>query len=256
MSIKKLQVLNYQFKPSDGIVRIVPLGCLHFGHKNFNSTKAKGFRDYIINTPDTYTMMLGDTLENVLAETAVRHPGSMHEQEEGVEQQRETAYKFLTPLAASGKILGWHEGNHSLRSWYAAGFSVEKYLADKLNIPFLGTDGLFKIGVGRQSYVIHATHGTGSSTTLPSVFGKLLAQMARVEGADVYLRSHHHKKVLADVMTLHGPTGKLRKKVIGATGCFMDYFDSYGHRAGYTPTVLGCIKIKLYAERWDIHATL
>lgn len=256
MSKKKLPILRYEFKPNDGIVRIVPLGCLHFGHKNFSAEKAKGFRDYIIKTPNTYTMMLGDTLENVLAETAVRHPGSMHEQDENLEQQRETALKFLKPLADTGKILGWHEGNHSLRSWYAAGFSVEKYLADQLKVPFLGIDGLFKLKVGKNVYVIHATHGTGSSTTLPSVFGKLLAQMARVEGADVYLRSHHHKKVLADVMSLDAASGKLRKKIIGATGCFMGYFDSYGHRAGYTPTVMGCIKIKLYADKFDIHATL
>lgn len=253
---ESLKVLKYDFKPKSKFIRIVPLGCLHVGHKNFNLDKALKFIDYIVKTPDTYTMMLGDTCENVLAETAIRHPGSMHEQDMNLEQQREFAIEMIKPLAVKGKVLCWTEGNHSIRSWYSAGFSVEQHLAKELGVPFVGVDALLRLKVGDQIYALHATHGTGAGTSLASVFGKLMAQSQRVEGADVYLRSHHHKKLIADVMQIDAKTGQLKKRLLGATGCFMNYFDSYGHRAGYTPVVQGCIKVKLYDKQWDIHAGL
>lgn len=133
---------------------------------------------------------------------------------------------------------------------------MEQWIAEKLGVPFCGTDALLELKVGDIVYFVHATHGTGASTSLPSVFGKLLAQKARVEGADVYIRGHHHKKVLADVQIIDGKTGKLKKQVLGATGCFMSYIDSYGHRKELAPLEAGCIKIKLYAKRFDLHATL
>lgn len=251
--MEKLPILNYSFKAD--VVRIIPISCLHIGNKNYNQKKAKAFLNYILKTKDTYAIMLGDTIENVLAETAVRHPGSMHDQNMSVEEQRDEAVNLLQPLADAEKILAWTESNHSLRSWYAAGFSPEKWIADALGVPFCGTDALIHITVSRQVYVLHATHGVGSSTSLPSVFGKLLAQAARVTGADVYIRGHHHKKLLGELMPIT-KDGQIRKVLYAATGCFMSYIGGYGHRKELTPVVPGCVKIKLYGKEWDIHATL
>jgi hypothetical protein len=253
---EKLPTLTFKFRPKGKFIRIIPICCTHIGHANFNEKKLDGYLDYVLKTEDTYAIMLGDSIENVIGATVAKYPGAEHDQTINVEKQRELAYKKFLPLARKGKILAWTESNHSLRSWYAAGFSVEKWLAEKLRVPFCGTDALLKIIVGNLEYTIHATHGEGASTSLPSVFGKLLHQMGRVEGADVYLRGHHHKKVLADSVTIDAKTGLLRKRVLGATGCFMGYLDSYGHRKGLSPVVPGCIKIKLYSERWDVHATL
>lgn len=256
MSQEKLGTLSFRFNPKGDFIRIVPICCTHIGHVNFSEKKLDGYLNYILKTPDTYAIMLGDSIENVLATTVQKYPGSIHDQNLSVEKQREFALKKFAPLARAGKILAWTESNHSLRSWYAAGFSVERWLADKLDVPFCGTDALLQLQVRAQHYTIHATHGEGAATSLPAVFGKLLAQMARVGGADVYLRGHHHKKILADTMMINAKTGELEKKVLGATGCFMGYVGSYGHRSGYGPTMIGCIKIKLYAGHKDVHANL
>lgn len=113
---EQLKTLKYAFPKVKDCIRLVPISCLHIGHKNFNEKKASGYLDYILKTPNTYTIMLGDTIENVLAETANRHPGSIHDQVMGVEEQRERAVKLIAPLAKAGKILAWTESNHSLRS--------------------------------------------------------------------------------------------------------------------------------------------
>lgn len=254
--MKKLRILKHNFQPKGEFVRIVPLGCIHVGHRNFNEKQVQGYLDYILNTPDTYTLLMGDTVENVLSETATRQAGSIHDQVMSVEEQRKYAVQLLKPLADANKILCGMEANHSIRSWNEAGFSVEEYICDQLGVPFTKVDALLEITVGTKVYRIHATHGTGGGTSLPSVFGKLLAQANRIEAADVYLRSHHHQKLLADIFVFDARSGKLQKKMLGATGCFMDYLGSYAHRKEYKPVVLGTIKIKLYKNRKDIHGTL
>ncbi len=243
-------------KVDGGFARVVPVSCMHIGHKQFNEKKCKGYLQYILTTPDTYALMLGDTIENVLPETAGRHPGSMHDQVLDVEAQRYLAAKMLAPLADAKKIIGWTESNHSLRSWFEAGFSVERWIADQIGVEFLGFDAFLDIKVGKQSYAIHATHGNGGGTSLPSVMGKLVAQVTRCPGADVYIRGHHHRKMLADPPTINARTGEIKKQLLAATGCFMDYIGGYGHRGALAPVDVGCVKVKLYKNKWDTHGTL
>jgi len=183
-----------------------------------------------------------------------RFPGVMYDQVMDVEQQREEAIKLLEPIR--NKILFALEGNHSLRSWYASGFSVERHIAESLGIPFPGLEVIAQINVGKQSYKLHATHGTGSTASPAAVFGKLLAQSSRVNGVDVVARSHHHHKALFQTMVFDGETGAQRKVLLASTGCFMSYYNSYGHRKGMKPIVPGAIKIKFYANQFDTHGGL
>lgn len=250
----KLPVIEYNFKPKSGLIRLVALGCLHVGHRNFMREYAQGFVDYVRDTPDTYALLMADTCENVLAETVGRFPGVMHDQVMDVETQREEAIKLLQPIER--KILFALEGNHSLRSWYAAGFSVERYIAEALGVPFPGLEVIAKIRVHKQEYTLHATHGTGSTSSPQAVFGKLLQQSTRVNGVDVVIRSHHHHKGLFETTVFDGNSGEQRKVLLCSTGCFMGYLNSYGHRKGMRPIVPGCVKIKLYSEKRDSHATL
>jgi len=250
----KLPVIEYKFKPKSGLIRLVALGCLHVGHRNFMREYAQGFVEYVRKTPDTYAILMADTCENVLPETVARFPGVMYDQVMDVEQQREEAIKLLSPI--QNKILFALEGNHSLRSWYASGFSVERHIAEALGVPFPGIEVIAKIGVHNQHYTMNATHGTGSTSSPAAVFGKLLAQSSRVHGVDVVVRSHHHHKGLFETTVFDGETGEQRKVLLAATGCFMGYLNSYGHRKGMKPIVPGAIKIKLYSEKRDIHATL
>lgn len=253
---EQFEVIKRELKVSGDFARIIPVSCMHIGHRQFNETKCKSYLKYILNTPDTYAIMLGDTIENVLPETANRHRGSMHDQILDVEKQRLVAAEMLAPLAEAKKIICWTESNHSLRSWFEAGFSVEGWIADQLGVKFAGLDAFLELKVGKQIYSIHATHGNGGGTSLQSVMGKLVAQTYRVPGADVYVRGHHHRKMLADPPWINGRTGEIKKQLLAATGCFMDYIGGYGHRGAMAPVDVGCVKVKLYRKQWDIHGTL
>ena len=47
-------------------VSIFSVCCLHIGSKHHDKEKALSYRDYILNTPDTYAYDLGDDIENAI----------------------------------------------------------------------------------------------------------------------------------------------------------------------------------------------
>lgn len=254
---EQLPVFNFDLSHRGcKIVRIVPLGDTHVGHKSSMIDKFTKFRDYVLETPDTYTILMGDLMENVIPDTVGKHRGAMWEQSMTPPEQIVTLYNLLKPLAVKKKILFGVGGTHSLRSWYATGFDPEKVLLHELGVPFSDVDGLANIKVGDNVYTFHATHGTGGTSDPAAVLRKLISQPRRVASADVYLRGHHHSKLVATDYHFDATNGQPRKVLYIGTGSFLGYVDGYAHRATFLPAVPGAVKIKLYRDEWDIHATL
>lgn len=254
---REVMPVTYIKLPVKGnFARIVPLGCLHDGHYASLKAGIGGFIDYILKTPDTFTFLMGDLIENVLPETAARHKGSMYEQDKRPSQQVEDTIARLTPLAEAGKIIGAVKGNHQERSEYEADYSPEKYIAERLKIRYFGMDALLHLQVGSQIYYLHAMHGTGSTGNPAAVLAKLLMQKKRFENADVYLRGHHHTRVAAVDYHFDIKTGKATKVFYVGTGAFIGYVGTYAHRKELKPTAPGAPKVKLYGGRHDVHVTL
>lgn len=258
MLSEKVKLIKHKLEPKKGLVRIVPLGCIHWGHRAAMLDYAQGFVDYILHTPDTYTILMGDLVENVLPGTTQKHLGSMWEQKMTPEEQIESSIKMFGPLAKAGKILGAVEGNHSMRSWYAAGISPEREIIHELGLNkiFTGLDGLMELTIGEQTYVLNYMHGTGGTSTSAEVLKKIRQMRERFAGADIYLRGHHHMKVAADEKFFDARTGKLKKVFYVGTGSFLGYLGSYAQRSEYRPVSPGAPKIKLYRDEWDVHTTL
>lgn len=255
--MEKIKVIRRELEVDrSNCARVIPISCLHIGHRNYLEDKAKAFLQYVLKTKGTYAMMLGDTVENVTSGTASRILGTIHDQVMSVEEQRDEAIRLLKPLAKAGKILAWTESNHSLRSWKESGFSPEKYICKELDQVWCGFDALLNLKVGKNKYRIHATHGTGGGCATSSVAKKLQDQATRIDSCDVYLRGHHHRKLITERMRINGVSGEIRKQLMVATGCFMGYLEGYGHQKELSPTVPGCAKVKLYAGDWDVHCTL
>ena len=194
---EKMPVFNIKLNPKSEMIRIVPLGCLHYGHKSALVESIDGFINYILQTPDTYTILMGDIIENVLPETANRHRGSMWEQNLTPDEQQEMAVKKFSALAKAGKILFAVSGNHQIRTWYATGIHPEALIARELGIPFSPFDALANIQVGKNIYTVHALHGSGSTGDPAAVLRKVMQQTRRIQSADIYLRGHHHTKVIS-----------------------------------------------------------
>src|SRR5882672_5236030 len=82
-------------------VSIFSVCCLHIGHKCHDKEKALSYRDYILNTPDTYAYDLGDDIENAIPGDEVHNSmmwdSSMHPQE-----QVEKALEYWEPVVKAG----------------------------------------------------------------------------------------------------------------------------------------------------------
>ena len=251
-----MPVFNFNLRTKNEIVRIVPLGCLHYGHRASLVSSIDGFIQYILQTPDAYTILMGDLIENVLPETAMRHGGSMWEQSLTPDEQRAMAIRKLKPLADAGKILFAIAGNHQVRTWRLAGIHPEALIAEALGVPFSPFDALANITIGKQIYTIHAIHGGGATADPGAVIKKIMMQQKRFQGADIYLRGHHHAKAASTTYHFDAATGQPRKVFFVGTGSFLGYLDTYAYRGEMAPAVPGAVKVKLYKSRFDIHITI
>jgi len=256
LSSEAMPVFHFDLKCKGKFIRLVPLGDIHYGHRACMVDKVKKFIKYVAETPDTFTILMGDLMENVLPDTTNVHRGSMWEQSIHPSEQYDGLVKMLKLLADKKKILFGLGGTHSIRSWYATEFDPEEQLAKDLGYQYAHLDGLAILKVGNFSYKVHAVHGTGSTGDPAAVLRKILSQPKRIGEADIYLRGHHHSKVAATDYRFSVATGMAEKALYVGTGSFLGYTNTYAHRAGYSPAVPGAVKLKLYKEEKDIYVTV
>lgn len=249
-------------------VSIFSVCCLHIGHKNHDKEKALSYRDYILNTPDTYAYDLGDDTENAIPGDEIHNSmmwdSSMHPQD-----QFESAIEYWNPLVKAGKLLLTMDSNHWWRSEAKTGISMAKQMNvflkqtakdAKSREPKWGRWQAFtKIHIGPQTYKIHSWHGSGGAATPEGALRKCRSQ-AQIHHADCFLMGHFHRKIIDETIYFDWPDGAKapieKKQVFGVTGSFLKWEDSYAERAGYSPAIRGAIKLELSAKRWDMRVSL
>lgn len=250
MSTEKITPLEISLRPKNQeYISIYPIVCLHVGHVNSDIDKIKKLVGAIKNDPNAYIISDGDLTENSIPHSVAKQRGAMYDQVMNPKDQVDYVVELLTPV--KHKILGILEGNHSLRSYYETSISVEALIAEKLNRPFLGIDGLFNIKVGKQDYKVFSTHGTGSASGPGGVIAATIKQSTRFEGFDVYIRGHSHTQVVTklDIFT---DEGVQKTRTFVATGSFLQYLNSYAHHALMVPATLGIPEIRLYSNIKDV----
>lgn len=249
-------------------VSIFSICCLHIGHKCHDKEKALSYRDYILNTPDTYAYDLGDDMENAIPGDEVHNSmifdSVMHPQE-----QFEKSIEYWEPVIKAGKLLMTHDSNHAWRSEAKTGISVAKQMnifmqniakESKSRKPEWGRWQAFtKLKVGKQLYRVHSWHGAGGSGSAEAALKKCRSQ-AMVHQADVFLMGHAHRKTIDQDLYFAWPDGEKqpieKTRVYGVTGSFLKWDASYAERAGYGPLIRGAIKLELSAKRWDMKISL
>lgn len=249
-------------------VSIFSVCCLHIGHKCHDKEKALSYREYILNTPDTYAYDLGDDIENAVPGDEV-HNSMMWDSNMHPQEQLETALEFWKPVVKAGKLLMTHDSNHFWRSEAKTGISIAKQMNifmrteakdAKARMPEWGQWQAFtKLHVGQQVYKIHSWHGAGGAATPEGALRKCRAQ-AMIHQADAFLMGHFHRKVIDQDLYFAWPHGAEqpieRTRVYGVTGSFLKWEGSYAERAGYGPSIRGAIKLELSAKRWDMKISL
>ncbi|MEW6770026.1 MAG: hypothetical protein AB1330_01350 [Bacillota bacterium] len=235
-------------------VLLLPLGDLHLGSTYSNRSLFMRFLNYIEETPNCYTVFLGDQIENA---TRTSVGMGLFEEDFHLPEQLDVLYEILRPLAQAGKIWGLHDGNHEYRTAAAVGLSPMRLLAQRLGVPYLGYQGYHLLRVRDQSYRIFTAHNRGSGRTLAGKV-KAVDDVDRVAECDVYITGHahilhHHTKPVFWIADDGTVVQRVRHYVI--CGSFLNYWGSYSEKELLMPSVQGAPLITFSGLTHNVRVT-
>lgn len=234
-------MLTYNF---DGSVKIVNLGDIHRGNKNCNTKLLKNNIDIIASTEGMYWVSTGDMLE-----TATKNSKSSCYEAYSPEEELEFLAEELVPIRT--KCLGFVASNHQDRVYKEVGLSLDKALAYRAKIPYLGISAVIKVTCARCSYFIHMHHGVGGGSSGNKV-NRAIALASNWIGADIYLTGHTHSvSHVPDITTV---IDRKRNRVVDltthhvCTGHYIIYEKSYAEKYGLKKKPMGSSVIILAAH--------
>jgi len=245
---KRTKLVDVRLKPNKADrVQIMPIGDIHWGAKTcdeelFLNTIAECVRK------NTYVIGMGDYLESSI----VGSVGGPFGQKMTPEAQMEAMVDMLKPLADKGLLLGLVDGNHEFRITKMTSINVTRMMAHLLGVPYLDHAAFFILRVGKQSYTVHATHGS-SGARLPYSKIKAALDVFRYVDCDVVFYGHLHS--LDHLTTLYYKVNKRCKTVEEAkrhailTGSFLRYSGSYAERMNLPPVQVGTALVSLYGDQ-------
>jgi hypothetical protein len=249
--MKKTQVNRVELPVKDGKSMLMAWGDAHNGAFTCNKDAAKERLQYCLDN-NIPLIGMGDYLE---VGTRYSVGSGVYEQRLNPQEQLDEVVSWLRPLAERGLIIGLHEGNHENRATKEVGFNSVSVMCDILRVPYLGYSCYGYIMVGGKSYTMYSTHGAKNSATL---VGKINAATNATSFAnvDVVLYGHthglFHQAVPVEFIDRRNKSIATKLKTVVITGSFLEFRDSYGERAGYTPLEIGCPIIEFSASKQSI----
>jgi len=235
---------------AEGDLYLLPLGDMHLGSKYFNRELFEQYLNFIAETENCFTVLLGDQIENA-TKTSVGL--GLFEEDLHLEDQIELVYQLLLPIA--DKIWGIHEGNHEFRTAALAGFRPLKIVAQRLGVPYLGYQGYHLVKAGEQVYHVFTAHNRGSGRTVP---GKVRAaeDADKIAVCDVYITGHshiihHHAKPIFYIDEV-SRTVKERLRHYVVCGSFLNYWGSYAEKELLSPAAKGAPLIKFCSNKHEV----
>lgn len=229
-------------------------GDWHIGYPTSLREKVQEELDYCLQKK-IYVLLMGDLMEAGLRDSVGT---SVYEQILNPEAQVEMVIEMLEPLARAGLVLGIHEGNHERRLTKATGVSPVKYWARSLKVPYLGDACWSLWRVGKRTYKAYTLHGVSAARFLYTK-AKALEDIARnvCPSAHIVAMGHVHENMVWSEQ--YQDISLKRKKVVQPkrtlilTGHYLAYDKSYAQAKGMGLGKTGSPKIKIYAERHDVH---
>lgn len=238
-----------------GYAELLFFGDLHYGHPNANIEKARRVLDYCLKN-NIYVIGMGDYMEAGL-KTSIGD--SIYHQKLNPHEQYDIVEELFRPLAEAKLLIGLHLGNHESRIIKDTSVNLVKIICKTLDVPYLGAACWSLLYVGNQSYTLYSLHGkTGSKFIYTKL--KAVVDISHNFLADIMAMGHVHD--VNDAATYVQEIDKTRKTVIERkkyhilTGHYLGYDDSYAQDAGLSIGKQGSPKVKLFAQKHDIHTSL
>jgi predicted phosphodiesterase len=249
-----MQKVNREVKFAEQI-EIVPIGDCHLGSPGSRVDKLKNMVDYIKNTPNCYTILMGDIFDCILGDDRRL---DLTEFSRAFLDILDDATSIFEPIKDKiiTALLGNHE--HTLKK-KGVGDPIF-HLCNRLGVKYGGYSCFIKLKAApkthRRSLIIYAHHGFFSGRQRGSKVNNL-ERLAQHYSADVYLAGHSHD--LFATRSTRIDWGGERDVLFGNTGTFLETATegtaTYSERAGYPPQKLGCLKIKWYPKTNKTFAT-
>jgi hypothetical protein len=201
------------------------LGDVHRGDESCDVDLFQRAIKMIYKSPDTRWISTGDLL-NVALKSSKSSPYSSLSLEKEVEELA----KDLAPIA--DKCLGFVGSNHHLRLMRETGLNLDKIIANRLGIPYLGAIGKLGIFCSTSLFMVAMHHGVGGGKTLgakANVQDRLRTTIAPCY--DLYLLGHTHTYLESDAsanLLIRRDVVEITipQKIVTTAHC-LDYDDSY-----------------------------
>ena len=239
---------------SKGYAEVVFFGDVHYGHPACDIERAQRMIDYCVKK-HIYVLGMGDYIEAGLR-TSVGD--SVYMQNLNPQKQMEYITNMLSPLAEKDLLLGLLAGNHEGRILKNTSVDIVKIMSKILHVPYLGYACWNLFYVGKESYTVYSLHGSTGSRYIYTKL-KALVDISHNFDADLLVMGHVHD--IGTTSTLVQKVDKKRKMVVERkkflliTGSYLDYDNSYAQEKGYPMGKLGSPKVKLFANKHDIHTS-
>ncbi|HAR37915.1 MAG TPA: hypothetical protein DCS09_04695 [Porphyromonadaceae bacterium] len=229
---------TYQFSHP---VDIVNLGDIHRGNNNCDTNLLRKNIQQIADNPNMYWISTGDMLE-----TAIKSSKSSCYEASTPEEELDALSLELEPIRL--KCLGFTASNHQNRIKKEVGLSLDKILADRAQIPYLGIAATIKVTCGRCSYFIAMHHGVGGGTAGNKV-NRAVGLAQNWLGADIYFTGHTHSFAhVTDIQTIIDRKRDKMTEIVThhiTTGHYLQYKGSYAEDLGLKAKPRGSAVVSL-----------
>ena len=259
-----MRIVNFSVESNE--IQIIPLADFHIGSPQADIERIKAVTDYIANTPNCYTILNGDLVDNAIRNSR----GSVFEATMSPRDQVTTAVFYLQEIAKKGKIINMIAGgNHELRSEKESGLSPsdlilahlmnydetlnERYCEDGAYtfLTLIGRKNNKSGTVPKCTFTIFNLHGSGAGRGIGAKINRL-DSMGNIVPANLYITAHNHqvethRGVMFDVNT-NAKTVREQPCVFVSCNSYLK-FGGYGERAGMKPLSRAIPVITLKAKR-------
>jgi hypothetical protein len=218
-------------------IKLGPLYDAHIGSPDQDAAKLERDLHWIANEPYLLTWNGGDMQENANKNS----PGaSVIVQTKTPNEQFELALNLLKPIQP--KILFSIPGNHEMRTMNDAGFSISKFLAQVLLVPYSGDYMFCSLKWRGNTFRLLAHHGSGAAQTAGAQRNAARKDMPWV-CADLYWTGHLHQP-MTDVVyqtEFDQKTGLMveRSAMSIISPSYVKYFGGYAATKRLAPGVRG-----------------
>lgn len=243
-------------------IEIIPIADTHIGGPDCDMKLLKTTIKYIEETPNCYTILNGDLIDNTIVESV----GCVYENEYNPMEQIHEIIDLLKPIAK--KILVMTGGNHEYRTKRQTGIDLTAIIALELGIKPVYVEDFWYLYLyfgekkGQKDknmvYTLAGYHGSGGGRTSGAKINRLM-EIMKTCVADVLIMSHVHdamatKKIIY-IPDYNNKTLTRKEIHFMITNSFLKY-TGYAKRGGLSPNSTSPVKLILNAKNRHINMIL